>query len=475
MPYFFQDPTPAMGRGLFLRRLFSTASTRFRQRPGRVVRGRRSGQALVALLLCSFTTTAYAAGASCAYSLQQLIAIAQRDNKDLQAARYAIEIGQARLLQAGLRPNPRLDVSARSDFLFRNEGEYGKTVAISQQFPIAGRILRQQDVARVDIALAQAEVQEAERKLAGEIAADAYRLLVVDRQIQSRDALIGIEKKLAQTTRDRFKAAEVSELDVNTVRLDLQRLEQERSLLLIRQDALKASLNTRLGRPAASALSIDEPVPSMDALPALTQLQATALALRPDYRSALLGADRAQAEIALAHALRWDDWSVGVELSEDKQVINGAPPQGINRTIGVTLSIPLPVYNKGQGLFAEATASQDQAQARIDALRLGIGSEIAAAYAEALRLQTALGQYAGGILPIGQSNVKLARQGYSQGLIPVFEVVQAQRQQAELNATYLTTLDQYLQALVRLHTAVDDYLPTPATAPDATGTHPCNP
>ena len=474
MFYFLPDRVPWMGRGLFPVHFFSTPLALPRASHDRVAGG-RSFKALIALLLCSFTITVYAAGGSCAYSLQQLIAIAQRDNKDLQAARYAIEIGRARLLQAGLRPNPRLDVSARSGFLFGNRGEYSKTVAISQQFPVAGRILRQKDVARVDIALAEAEVEVAERKLAGEIAADVYRLIVVDRQIKSRDALIGIEKKLAQTTRERFKAAEVSELDVNTVRLDVQRLEQERALLRIQHDALKVSLNTRLGRPTTSSLIVNEPIPDMSAFPNLAQLQTKALLLRPDYRSALLGADRAQAEIALAHALRREDWTVGVELSEDKQVIDGAPRQGTSRMIGVTLSIPLPLYNKGQGLLAEANASQDQAQARIDALRLGVSSEIAGAHAEASRLHAALDQYAGGILPISQSNVKLAQQGYSQGLIPVFEVVQAQRQQADLNATYLTTLDQYLQALVRLRMAVGDYLPTTGLASGEQGINTCNP
>lgn len=429
----------------------------------------------MAIVFCTISTAAVAGNGPDGWNLQQLIARAQCDNKDLQTARYAIEIGRARLLQAGLRPNPRLDVSARSDVLFGNEGEYGTTVAISQQFPIAGRILRQKDVARVDIALAQAEVEEAERKLAGELAVDVYHLMVVDRQIQSREALIGIENKLARTTRDRFKAAEVSELDVNTVRLDGQRLEQERSLLQTQHDALDVSLNTRLGRPATSPLMVNESVPVAATLPNLLELQTKALTLRPDYRTALLGADRAQAEIALAHAQRWEDWSVGLELSQDKQVINGAPPQGVNRMLGVTLSIPLPVYNKGQGLLAEALASQDQAQARIDALRLGISGEIAGAYAEASRLQVALGRYDAGILPISRSNVKLAQQGYSQGLIPVFDVVQAQRQQAELNAAYLGTLDQFLQALARLHTAVGDYLPTSGSAAGAKGTYTCNP
>jgi cobalt-zinc-cadmium efflux system outer membrane protein len=391
--------------------------------------------------------------------LPQLIGIARKDNKDLQAACYAIDTARARLLQAGLRSNPRLDLSARSDFLFRNEGQYATTVGLSQQFPIAGRLSRQKDVARVDIALAEAEVQEAERRLANDIAGAVGRLIVINRQIKSRDALIAVEEKLAKITRNRFKAAEVSELDVNTVQLDLQRFVQERNLLQTQRQALIVTLNTLLGRPASSPLNIDDSVPETASLPSLERLQLKAIQSRPDLRSALLSSNRAEAEMALAKASRWEDWTVGLELSQDKQVITGTPSQQADRAIGVTVSIPLPLFNKGQGLIAQAQASREQAEAKIAAQRLSISGEVAGAYGEATKLQASLSQYGQRLIPISQRSVRLAQEGYNQGLIPVFDVVQAQRQQGELNATYLITLDQYLQTLARLHTAVGDYVP----------------
>ena len=418
---------------------------------------------VIALTSGSISLAASRALAPNALGLHQLVDIARKDNKDLQAACYAIDSASAKLLQAGLRANPRLDLSARSDFLFGNEGEYAIAVGISQQFPITGRLLREKDVARVDIALAQAEVQEAERRLANAIAVAVGRLIVIDRQIQSRDALIAIEEKLARTTRNRYKAAEVSELDVNSVQLDLQRIEQERALLQSQRQALIVSLNTLLGRAPESALEIDASVPEADALPGLEQLQRKAIESRPDLHSALLSSDRAEAEMALARASRWEDWTIGLELSQDKQVITGAPAQGVNRAIGVTVSIPLPLHNKGQGLIAEAQASGDQARARFAALRQNILGEVAGAYGEVLRLQSSLSQYGQRLLPISERSVRLAQQGYSQGLIPVFDVVQAQRQQSELNATYLTTLDQYLQTLARLHLAVGDDIPAATT------------
>ena len=432
-----------------------------------LVVGVRAGL-LLAVVVCAVAAGATVLAAprepaSNVLGLHDLIAIARKDNKDLQAACYTIDTARAHLLGAGLRSNPRLDLSARSDFLFGNEGEYGASVGISQQFPITDRLRREKDVARVDIALAEAEIQQAERRLANEIAIAVDRLIVTDQQIQSRDALIAVEQQLAKTTRNRFKAAEVSELDVNTVQLDLQRIVQERSLLLSQQQAQIVALNTLLGRAPASALKVDVSVPQAMALPPLDQLQRNAVEFRPDLHSAMLTGDRAAAEMALARASRWEDWTVGVELAQDKQVITGAPSQGVNRAIGVTLSIPLPFYNKGQGLIAQAQASGDQAVARIAALRQSILGDVAGAYGEAIRLQASLSQYGLRLLPISERSVRLARQGYSQGLIPVFDVVQAQRQQSELTTAYLTTLDQYLQTLARLHLAVGDDIRTSTT------------
>lgn len=389
-------------------------------------------------------------------TVPQLIARAERDNKDLQAARYAIDIGRARLQQAGLRSNPVLGVSSQSDALFSRDGEYTHTIGLSQAFPIAGRLLREKDVARVDVALAETEVAEAERQLANAVATDAYRLLVLDRQIDARAELMAAEQLLGRVTRERFKAAEVSELDVNAVQLDLQRLDQERSQLQIERDTVLAALNTRLGRKADSPLNLSGPLPTLDNLPTLTVLQAQALTLRPDLRSAQLGIDRAQAERALAKAERWEDWSVGLELSQDRLALDNLPPQRASRAIGLSLSIPLPLVNRTAGRLSEAQAAQDQAQARTEALRLTTANEVASAYEQLSRQTVSLAAYDQAARPLSERSVRLAQQGYRQGLVPLVDVVQAQRQQAEMLADHIATLDRYLQAWVHLHFAIGD-------------------
>ena len=124
----------------------------------------------------------------------------------------------------------------------------------------------------------------------------------------------------------------------------------------------------------------------------------------------------------------------------------------------LSLSIPLPLRNQNQGNIAEAAAAGTQAYARIEALKLSIGNEVAGAYAETERLQQVLLEYQRNSLAVSARNVLLVQQGYNQGLVPIGNVVLVQRQQGELNIAYLNTLELYLQALARLHIATGDYV-----------------
>jgi cobalt-zinc-cadmium efflux system outer membrane protein len=391
-------------------------------------------------------------------TLPQLIDIAIENNKELQAARQVEAQARARLLQAGLLPNPRLEAGTKNDGTFNYGGEYSASAGISQQFPVAGRIARQKDVARVEIDLALEEIREAELKLAGEVATGFYRILALNRQIAARDQLMAADRKLLGVTRNRFKAGEVSELDVNTAQLELQKLEQERVLALSDRSKQLGDLNQLLGRSAGQPLALDETLPAINLLPNLAAQQHLALEQRPELRSAILTARRAGADVRLARAERWEDWTVSVGAERSRIAVDGLPRQASSNAVALSLSIPLPLLNQNQGKIAETSSKRTQAEVRIAALELSIANQVESSLAELARLQQILLQFQRNTLPVGKRNVEIAQQAYSNGQISIVEVVQAQRQFGDLNMNYLNILDQYLQALGKLHTATADYL-----------------
>lgn len=398
------------------------------------------------------------------YTIERLIAEARRNNRDLQAARYGLEASRARVGVAGAHPDPRLELGAGSDAPFGNEGEYDATVGISQDFSIGGRIARQQDVARIDSSIVEAGLANQERQLAGDVEADAWRLVVIDRRLQVRADLIAQTEALSKATQTRYKAAEVSELDVNAVLLDLQQQKQALRLLEVQRQALVATLNARLGRPTTSSLTINDPLPERELLPSLDLWLQKAAAMRPDLRGTALAADRARAGRALAEAERWEDWTAGVAIRRDKLVVDGAPPQSAGNALQLNLSIPLPLFSRNRARIAEANAQSAEAGARNEALRQSITTEIGNAWHEATVLQQQLGEYRDQLMPVAARSVVLAQKGYADGLASMPEVLQAQRQNADVNGAWLDILDQFLQAISRLHIAAGDYGSTDASA-----------
>src|SRR5438128_118745 len=92
--------------------------------------------------------------AAVGFSFDQLTQTALAQNKSLQAAREQLRQAEGRLKQAGLRPNPSLDLSRSTDVLFANEGENGFTVALSQPFELGAKRQKRIQVAEAEVELA---------------------------------------------------------------------------------------------------------------------------------------------------------------------------------------------------------------------------------------------------------------------------------------------------------------------------------
>ncbi|KTC66399.1 chemiosmotic efflux system C protein C (plasmid) [Legionella adelaidensis] len=388
--------------------------------------------------------------------LKELNQLAIHHNKDIIASRYAMTIATAKLVQAGLWPNPSLELVNNDDRFFKDEGEYSRSIGLSQALPISGRIAKQKIVACIDIERAHAEIQEAIRQLSSKVANTYYALVVTENRLQQLNYLQRINKELVGVIHERYHAAEVSELDDNIARIEYGRIEQDKQLLRSQLITQYATLNQLIGRNPSKPLRISKTIVIPKALPPLPDLVNHALKYRPDRRGLLLAHQRALADRALAKAERFADWTLGVGVQQDKIVVDGAPPQQADKTLNLTLSVPLPLLSGNQGRILEASATRTQALMAIDAINLTIETEVMSNYGQVQTLTTSLLQTQSTSLRLGLANVKLARDAYQNGQMSLLNVLQVQRQQNDLQATYLTTVEKYYQSYVALCTAIGE-------------------
>jgi cobalt-zinc-cadmium efflux system outer membrane protein len=386
-----------------------------------------------------------------ALTLDQAVDRALADNLDLRAAYYNLEIGRGKLIQAGLWPNPELDFSGNTQRPFSNEKERTYSSDFTQAFPISGRLAKAKRVARVDLAQALMEIRNRERLLIGDVQKDFLTALILRRQIAARNEVKGVNQQFLEISAARLKKAEVSPVDVNLARTEVQRLQLENDLLQAELDARLISLRQKLGLAPDAPVTLEG---DLDQLLARFSLTSAGFdpELRPDLRETELGIDRANAEIALARAEAWDDWHLGFGVEESRTLDN---PTGLrtDRFAGLKLSVPLPLWNRNQGRVYSQRATADQAREQVQALVLTIRAEVATAAARARKLKEAAALYSRSILPLYNQNIQLLKQGFAQGLSEFSQMVQTQNQQVSLRITYLDAQTRYAEALVDLETA----------------------
>ena len=403
-------------------------------------------------ILASIAAAYVLASSAHAITLDDAVRKSLAGNLDLRAAKFEVEKARGRLIQAGLWPNPSVEFGFRADLLGNNEGERTVSAGFVQAFPITGRLKFARQVSRVDVAQAMVEIRNRERLLIGEVQRDYLTVLVLERQIASNREFIGVNRDFVTLFQERLKKAEVSEVDVNLARVEMQRVELETAVLGADLSSRELALKQRLGIGPAGRLEVEGDVEALAAKFRPEKYSPTMVVNRPDLRLVELSVDRAQAEIRLARAAAWEDWSVGFDYENDRTTDD---PNGLgtNNFSGLKFSIPLALWNRNQGKVHEQQAAADQARQQIEALRLSIRTEIATSIAQATKLREVVGTYQTTLLPTLTSTTELLKKGLKEGLTDATRLVQAQQQRATLRASYLTAYTSYVQALVELETA----------------------
>ena len=390
---------------------------------------------------------------------ESAVTTALAENRDLVAARFAIRQAEGRLKQAGLWPNPEFELGGKNDTAFANDGEYDLVTGFKQRFPITGRLKKAKAVARVDVAQAMAEVRNQERLLAGEVLGFSRELLVTREKLKANQEIQIIIQKLIELSEKRLKVAEISVADVNTAKLELQRLALAQAALYNQQEIAATALNRLLGRAPKTPLQISGTASAEFDTNAVAEISRQAIARRPDRQLAALGIDRAGAEIKLAKAEKWEDWTVGFDYSRSVGQFDAPIGTKTDNFLGVGVSIPLPFWNRNQGRVNEAQATQQRAEAELSALDLRIATEAQTAENQMRRLLDIMRQYREESIKLAEGNIVLLQKGYGDGLVNITAIIQAQQQLTDLRQNYLEALANFIRAKTEWETATAAVLP----------------
>jgi len=392
-------------------------------------------------------------------TIDQAVEIAIRENRDLIAARIQIEEARGRLKQAGLYPNPELESDFGIDTIFANDGERSFSIGINQPIPLSGRIGAQKKVASVDIKRTHADLTNIQRILARDVRLSFIELLTIEKQLKLQETLINLNSELLKGIDMGIKEGLASQQDLNAVAIALQQARQEKEVLIAQRKSNILKINNLIGKQPTFNF-IPQGELAYEAVNDLNNYNIeTAFAQRPDLKFAKLDVELAEADLKLAKALRFEDIKAGVFYGNDRLVLDS--PVGrltdSDQLIGFKVTVPLPIFDRKQGLIAEAQAREKRAEENVEALKLTISQEVSDALNRVTTLSDLLETYQTGILKTAEDNVILVEDGFKQGLVAIVDVIQSRQQFAALTSSYINTVRNYYVSLNDLQISTGKY------------------
>jgi len=291
-------------------------------------------------------------------TLDEALGLLLRNNLELRAQFSEVAQAEADVLTAGLRANPIVFVDAQ-------QLPYGTFAPKSTGIPLQydANIVHPFDLSGKRRARVAAAVMT--KRVVGARYQDAARRQIDNLYTAYVDALVAQENAeiLARADFGRDVASRIPEDDPGAVLSDARRT------LAVLLDLPPAELARRRLRDRLDYRREDEPV-----LPPPPALARTALAARPDLAALRFNVPRADADVTLARANRFEDVLALYQPYTFHDGRTGDFKNSVAWAAGLT--VPLPLYNRQQGNIEKARLIAVQARTRLVSYEKTVAAEV---------------------------------------------------------------------------------------------------
>jgi cobalt-zinc-cadmium efflux system outer membrane protein len=392
-------------------------------------------------------------------SLSEIVKRAFENNGEIKIARLEVEKAKARLTQAGLRPNPTLDVEQTSGRFVGSPGDRELSVGVSVPIDVYGQRGRRIDLAKAEITLKEAEVVARQRELAGQIFVAYAEALAALRELQVLDELLELDLETVKFVQIRVTEGETAPLELNLLQTEVERLRARRQLAEGKLQAAVSRLKFYAGIPFEEPLKLREEIStaSISLLPSTIETSITVgLKNRPEIRLAELDEQLATAGLRLIRSQSKPDVTAYTRYAQGRSGVDlpfGNFPQR-DKSLIFGVAIGLPIFNKNQGAKAEAQIAIRQAQERRIYAEQVVKNEIIIAFQRIESAKRALTILETAVLPSSRENVLTIRRVYEIGELKITDLIAEQRKLLDANRDLTETLTERYRAQADLFIAL---------------------
>jgi cobalt-zinc-cadmium efflux system outer membrane protein len=385
-------------------------------------------------------------------TLDQAIDLAIAHNHALKATQTQIQQSQAQEVTAALRPNPTftgdslfipIEPQNFNANIIANVTEFD--AGVSYLFERGGKRHRRIEAARDATAQTRYQVSDAERTLIFNTAQQFIAAQLAESNLDLANQDLASFQQTVDIAKAQYQAGAISEGDLLKITVQLLQFQTDVSSAKVAKAQALASLREFLGYDAVPGnYDVEGDLTYQPFELNRDDLLLKALKNRPDLLAARQGVQAAASQYTLAKANGKVDVTGGLTYTHVSD----------ENTLGVTVSLPLPIFDRNQGEIARTryarTAAQETAYAASDTVLTDVNS----AYEAFLGNQEVVNLYTGGYLKQAKDSRDISEYAYHRGAASLLDFLDAERSYRATQLAYRQVLANYLTAVEQLKEAV---------------------
>lgn len=373
-------------------------------------------------------------------TLRDAVALALVNNPKLKAFSLDIRAAEARTLQAGLLPNPEIDLGIEE---FGGTGGLAgfdssqTSIQIGQLIELADKRSKRTHLAALEKDLAELDFKSKRLDVMSDVARAFIDVLTAQEQLSLSKELVDLSEKAYSTVAERVRAGQDSPVEETKAKIALSntRIEFERAGKEL--VSARYQLAAAWGSPNPAFEKVSGGFYEMSPAPSLEEL-AGLISQNPDMARWPAEKNKRRAALDLEKAKAASD----IKLGGGIQYFD----EGDDSAFILGLSIPMPLFDRNQGNIQEAMYML----AKTEEQRKAVETDLRAALAEAsTKLSSSFNEITimkNDILPLASSAFDATGQGYREGKFEYLMVLDSQRTFFEVRAKYIEALAGYHKA-----------------------------
>ncbi len=367
-------------------------------------------------------------------------------NLQIEAARLQVSRAEAERIAARLRPRPTINVTAEN---LRVTGEtpfnrlYEVGAVVTQPFELGGQRGARKELAERTISLAEAQLENVIRQRQFEMRRTFYEVLLAQRQLAVETENRTNFAELLRFSEVRLQEGEVSPGEVIKVRLEKVKYDSAVAGARLSMRQTKIRLLELLGETDFSRIEQLETLERfefVDFRVNLTELKQAALENRPEIEVARAETARAEAAFRLELARRRGEIAPYA----------GYRRVGVDNTVVVGVSVPLPFGNRNQGQIARAEAERKIAENVLAQTRNRTLAEVETAFLAYETAKELVKVFEMSVIRQADESLNIMLLSYREGATDLVNLLDAQRTRNEVRSNYYRSVSAYYLSLFQL-------------------------